>query len=141
MTNHLRDILVLSAISVLLMIGTYKCGRESVESEVITDVSTPKIEAKFEETIEVEETVDEEYIEEETSEEYFLIVGSFNDEQIAQEYVDQLSGESNDAFIIEQDGYYRVSIFSSKNYDLLVQKKEELSYTGQKMWIHSQYTN
>lgn len=141
MTNHLRDILVLSAISVLLMIGTYKCGRESVESEVITDVSTPKIEAKFEETIEVEETVDEKYFEEETSEEYFLIVGSFNDEQIAQEYVDQLSGESNDAFIIEQDGYYRVSIFSSKNYDLLVQKKEELSYTGQKMWIHSQYTN
>jgi len=135
MTNHTRDILVLSAISILLMIGTYKCGREQAQSEIIQPVPTQIVEKR----IEPENSIDEDYYEEEVQEEHFLIVGSFTDEQIAQEYVDRLLKESNDAFITEQDGYYRVSIYSSNNLQDVVRKKEQLAYTEQKMWVYSRY--
>jgi|688.fasta_scaffold62480_4 hypothetical protein len=135
MTNHTRDILVLSAISILLMIGTYKCGREQTQSEIIQPVPTQIVEKR----IEPENSIDEDYYEEEVQEEHFLIVGSFTDEQIAQEYVDRLLKESNDAFITEQDGYYRVSIYSSNNLQDVVRKKEQLAYTEQKMWVYSRY--
>jgi hypothetical protein len=135
MTNHTRDILVLSAISILLMIGTYKCGREQTQSEIIQPVPTQIVEKR----IEPENSIDEDYYEEEVQEEHFLIVGSFTDEQIAQEYVDRLLNESNDAFITEQDGYYRVSIYSSNNLQDVVRKKEQLAYTEQKMWVYSRY--
>jgi cell division septation protein DedD len=137
MTNHTRDILVLSAISILLMIGTYKCGREQTQSEIIQPVPTQIVEKR----IEPENSIDEDYYEEEVQEEHFLIVGSFTDEQIAQEYVDRLLKESNDAFITEQDGYYRVSIYSSNNLQDVVRKKEQLAYTEQKMWVYSRYYN
>ena len=135
MTNHTRDILVLSAISILLMIGTYKCGREQTQSEIFQPVPTQIVEKR----IEPENSIDEDYYEEEVQEEHFLIVGSFTDEQIAQEYVDRLLNESNDAFITEQDGYYRVSIYSSNNLQDVVRKKEQLAYTEQKMWVYSRY--
>jgi hypothetical protein len=135
MTNHTRDILVLSAISILLMIGTYKCGREQTQSEIIQPVPTQIVEKR----IDPENSIDEDYYEEEVQEEHFLIVGSFTDEQIAQEYVDRLLNESNDAFITEQDGYYRVSIYSSNNLQDVVRKKEQLAYTEQKMWVYSRY--
>jgi hypothetical protein len=131
MNERLRDILVISGISVLLMIGTYKCGRESVVTQI-----SEEIEVSNQDKPQI--YVDEEtFFEEKTENKSYLIVGSYYNVEMAQQHVDSLSNQGFEPFIVEGDGYYRVSIFSSIYIDQVYNAKNK--YLGQidKMWVYS----
>ncbi len=132
MNERVRDILVISGISVLLMIGTYKCGRESVVSE-------PVIKSEVFEEPKSQIYADEDtFFEEEKENKSYLIVGSYYNVEMAQHHVDSLSNQGFEPFIIEGDGYYRVSVFSSIYIDQVYNAKNK--YLGQidKMWVYSE---
>lgn len=133
MNERLRDILVLSAISILLMIGTYKCGRQSVIDEEIYGESVPSsdIESK------PEVYTDEDFVQDGEVEKYHLIVGSFGSESSAQNYVDELFDKGFEPMIVDNDGYYRVSVFSSIYIEEVYDKKTKLSSQLDKMWVYT----
>ena len=133
MNERLRDILVLSAISILLMIGTYKCGRQSVIEEEIYSESVPSsaIESK------PEVYTDEDFVQDGEVEKYHLIVGSFGSESSAQNYVDELFDKGFEPMIVDNDGYYRVSVFSSIYIEEVYDKKTKLSSQLDKMWVYT----
>lgn len=133
MNERLRDILVLSAISILLMIGTYKCGRQSVIEEEIYDELLP--DRAIQEKPEI--LVDEDFSQDQENQMYHLIVGSFTTEESAQSYLDQLVDEGFDPSIVENDGYYRVSVFSSIYEEEVYNKKSTLSSRLDKMWVYT----
>jgi hypothetical protein len=133
MNERLRDVLVMGAITILLMIGTYKCGRQSVIEEEIYEesVTSTPIETK------PEVFVDEDFIQDGENQKYYLIVGSFNTEESAQLYVDKLFDKGLEPFIIENDGYYRVSVFSSIYEEEVYNTKSKLSSRLDKMWVYT----
>ena len=133
MNERLRDILVLSAISILLMIGTYKCGRQSVIEEEIYNESLP--DRAIQTTPEV--LVDEDFVQDSEVEKYHLIVGSFGSESSAQKYVDELFEKGFEPMIVENDGYYRVSVFSSIYEEEVYDKKLTFSSRLDKMWVYT----
>jgi cell division protein FtsN len=132
MNERIRDILVISGISVLLMIGTYKCGRESVVSEPLEE---PEVFKESKPQLFVDEDT---FFEEEKENKSYLIVGSYYNIEMAQNHVDNLSNQGFESFIVEGDGYYRVSIFSSIYIDKVYNAKDK--YLGQidKMWVYSE---
>jgi hypothetical protein len=135
MNERLRDILVLSGVSILLMIGTYKCGRES-KTEVIT-YEKPIVEVSNNEVPQLYAD-DENYDEVTETPTYHLIVGSFTSIDLAQNYSDYLMTEGFDPTLVEEDGYYRISIFSSIYIDEVYDTKEKYSHRLNKMWVYNQ---
>lgn len=133
MNERLRDILVLSAISVLLMIGTYKCGRESVIEEEIYNESTQQSDIESKPQV----YTDEDFVQDGEVEKYHLIVGSFGSESSAQNYVDELFDKGFEPMIVDNDGYYRVSVFSSIYIEEVYDKKTKLSSQLDKMWVYT----
>ena len=133
MNERLRDILVLSAISILLMIGTYKCGRQSVIEEEIYNESLPDRVIQTEPEV----LVDEDFSQHDESQMYHLIVGSFTTEESAQSYLDQLVDQGFDPSIVENDGYYRISVFSSIYEEEVYNKKSTFSSRLDKMWVYT----
>lgn len=133
MNERLRDILVLSAISVLLMIGTYKCGRESVIEEEIYNESTRPSDIESKPQV----YTDEDFVQDGEVEKYHLIVGSFGSESSAQNYVDELFDKGFEPMIVDNDGYYRVSVFSSIYIEEVYDKKTKLSSQLDKMWVYT----
>jgi len=133
MNERLRDILVLSAISILLMIGTYKCGRQSVIEEEIYNESLPDRAIQTEPEV----LVDEDFPQDDESQMYHLIVGSFTTEESAQFYLDQLVDQGFDPSIVENDGYYRISVFSSIYEEEVYNKKSTFSSRLDKMWVYT----
>jgi hypothetical protein len=133
MNERLRDVLVLSAISILLMIGTYKCGRQSVIEEEIYNEMIPETEIEREPEV----FVDEDFPQDGESQMYHLIVGSFTTEEAAQSYLDQLVDKGFDPSIVENDGYYRISVFSSIYEEEVYNKKSTFSSRLDKMWVYT----
>jgi hypothetical protein len=134
MNERLRDILVLSGVSILLMIGSYKCGRES-KTEVVT------YHQPIYETIKQEEpqlySDEENYNENVETSTYYLIVGSFTSIDLAQNYLDYLITEGFDPTLLEEDGYFRISIFSSIYIDEVYDTKKKYSHRLNKMWVYN----
>jgi len=134
MNERLRDILVMSGIAILLMIGTYKCGRESIEERI--EVSTKEY---TETKIKPHVTDDEDNFDNDVeNKKHYLIVGSYYNIEMAQHHVDSLFTQGFEPFIVEGDGYYRVSVFSSIYIDQVYSSKNK--YVGQidKMWVYSE---
>ena len=133
MNERLRDVLVMGAITILLMIGTYKCGRESViEEEIYNESIQPSyVESKS------QVNTDEDFVQDGDNQTHYLIVGSFTTEESAQSYLDQLVDQGFDPSIVENDGYYRISVFSSIYIEEVYNKKLTFSYSLDKMWVYT----
>lgn len=133
MNERLRDVLVMGAITILLMIGTYKCGRESViEEEIYNESIQPSyVESKS------QVNTDEDFVQDGDNQTHHLIVGSFTTEESAQSYFDQLVDQGFDPSIVENDGYYRISVFSSIYIEEVYNKKSTFSYSLDKMWVYT----
>jgi len=133
MNERLRDVFVMGAITILLMIGTYKCGRESViEEEIYNESIQPSyVESKS------QVNTDEDFVQDGDNQTHHLIVGSFTTEESAQSYLDQLVDQGFDPSIVENDGYYRISVFSSIYIEEVYNKKSTFSYSLDKMWVYT----
>lgn len=104
---------------VLLMIGVYKSGKESVNTE--------------EEYIQVYSD-DKDFIEES----YFLIVGSFLDKYNAEGFQQTMADLGYETKVLEcEDGYFRVYIFSSIYKEEVYRTKDQYSHEINKMWVYS----
>jgi hypothetical protein len=68
---------------------------------------------------------------------YYLIVGSFTSIDLAQKYLDHLITEGFDPTLVEEDGYFRISIFSSIYIDEVYDTKEKYSHRLNKMWVYN----
>ena len=68
---------------------------------------------------------------------HHLIVGSFTTEESAQFYLDQLVDQGFDPSIVENDGYYRISVFSSIYVEEVYNKKSTFSSRLDKMWVYT----
>lgn len=133
MNERVRDILVFSCITVFLMIGSYKCGRESNADAVTYRQAVYDTINKEEQQLFIQ---DENYEEVTETQTYYLIVGSFTSADLAQNYSDYLTTEGFDPILIEQDGYYRISIFSSIYINEVYDTKEKYSHQVDKMWVY-----
>jgi hypothetical protein len=133
MNERVRDILVFSCITVFLMIGSYKCGRESNADAVTYRQAVYDTIKKEEQQLFIQ---DENYEEVTETQTYYLIVGSFTSADLAQNYSDYLITEGFDPILIEQDGYYRISIFSSIYINEVYDTKEKYSHQVDKMWVY-----
>lgn len=133
MNERVRDILVFSCITVFLMIGSYKCGRESNADAVTYRQAVYDTIKKEEPQLFIQ---DENYEEVTETQTYYLIVGSFTSADLAQNYSDYLTTEGFDPILIEQDGYYRISIFSSIYINEVYDTKEKYSHQVDKMWVY-----
>ena len=133
MNERVRDILVFSCITVFLMIGSYKCGRESNADAVTYRQAVYDTIKKEEQQLFIQ---DENYEEVTETQTYYLIVGSFTSADLAQNYSDYLTTEGFDPILIEQDGYYRISIFSSIYINEVYDTKEKYSHQVDKMWVY-----
>ena len=133
MNERLRDVLVMGAITILLMIGTYKCGRESVIEEEMYNESTQPSDIESKPQV----YTDEDFVQDGDNQTHHLIVGSFTTEESAQSYLDQLVDQGFDPSIVENDGYYRISVFSSIYIEEVYNKKLTFSYSLDKMWVYT----
>jgi cell division protein FtsN len=116
------------------MIGSYKCGRES-KTEVVT------YRQPVYETIKQEDpqlyAEDENYDKNVQTRRYHLIVGSFTSIDLAQNYLNNLISEGFDPKLVEEDGYYRISIFSSIYINEVYDTKKKYSHRLEKMWVYN----
>jgi hypothetical protein len=115
------------------MIGSYKCGRESNADAVTYRQAVYDTINKEEQQLFIQ---DENYEEVTETQTYYLIVGSFTSADLAQNYSDYLTTEGFDPILIEQDGYYRISIFSSIYINEVYDTKEKYSHQVDKMWVY-----
>lgn len=110
----INSLLVLGAVLILLGIGIYKMQNESPSQ--VSSVNSYK-----------------------TSTNYHLIVGSFMNEEFALNMSDSLLNRGFGSIVLPiQNGFYRVSIFSSKNksesYKMRNLYKEDIS----KIWVYQE---
>ncbi len=134
MNERLRDILIMSGIAILLMIGTYKCGRESIADETavsIEEYTEPKIEPQI-------LNDEDKYYDAVENSKHHLIVGSYYNIEMAQEHVDSLALDGFEPYIVEADGYFRVSVFSSIYIDKVYIVKDKYLNRIDKMWVYSE---
>lgn len=133
MNERLRDVLVMGAITILLMISTYKCGRESMVDEEINNESIKPSDIESKPQV----YTDRDFVQDGDNRMYHLIVGSFTTEESAQFYMDQLVDQGFDPSIVENDGYYRISVFSTIYVEEVYDKKSTFSSSLDKMWVYT----
>jgi hypothetical protein len=64
-------------------------------------------------------------------------VGSFTSIDLAQNYLNNLISEGFDPKLVEEDGYYRISIFSSIYINEVYDTKKKYSHRLEKMWVYN----
>jgi hypothetical protein len=122
--NKWSEFFVLLGIGILLLIGASKLRIEEGE-----------LPESFVETESYENFDEEPNPEEEILREYNVIVGSFTEEQNAQEFIEEIKDFGyNGKILVSEDFLYRVSIFSSDVRKDCSQFKSE-NQVDLKMWI------
>lgn len=131
MTSYKRnELLVYAGIVVLLLIGTYKYGKEKGMEQ--REITTEVVEDNYQDP----PTQEPEVYSEPEDYRYYLVSGSFMNAEFAQQRADELYDMGYEPQIIEcEDGLYRVSLFSGGEQYLVENKKEELKSDGLKLWV------
>lgn len=108
-----ETLFVLLGISILLLIGVYKCNRENPEPTQV-------------------------YIENKVkNKHYYLIVGSFENEYLAYNFSDSLSEIGYDTEILKSEiGKCRVSIYRTQDPENAKEMKKVYRENIKKIWTH-----
>lgn len=109
-----------------------------IQEEVVAPVDSAALSAV--DSLSVVEPASEEIIEETTSAAYYVVLGSFQNSQFAQEYSDKLNNKGASTSVISGDnGYYRVAIDASSDKEEALKTRQSLiAKYGSSIWLIKQ---